>query len=214
MTSDPFELQANRYDHWFERHSAVYNSELEAVRASMPAVLGRGLDIGSGTGRFALPFGIVEGVEPAAAMRRIANACGMKSIKGFAEALPYKKNMFDFALMVTTICFVRDAEQSLSEAFRVLQNGGRLIVGFVDAASALGKRYEANRTKSPFYRHARFFSAHQVEYGMEHAGFRNIFFRQTIFGELNAMQKPDPIRSGHGTGGFVTAAGIKPEADV
>lgn len=93
-----FETQADRYEDWFERHAAVYQAELNAVRAVLDKLPsgGRGLDIGTGTGtgRFALPFGVTEGVEPAAAMRRLAEAKGMEARAGIAEALPYGQGGF------------------------------------------------------------------------------------------------------------------------
>lgn len=71
---NPFETDADVYDEWFERHDAAYRSELAAVRAALDALApcGRGLDIGAGTGRFAAPLGIADGVEPAAAIRELA----------------------------------------------------------------------------------------------------------------------------------------------
>lgn len=38
---------------------------------------------------------------------------------------------FDYALMVTTICFVDDIETSFQEAWRVLRTEGVFAVGFV-----------------------------------------------------------------------------------
>ena len=64
-----FEQSAQEYDAWFDRHQAVYQSELLAVKAFLPTA-GRGLEIGVGTGRFAGPLGIGTGVEPAPACQR------------------------------------------------------------------------------------------------------------------------------------------------
>ena len=50
-----FEIHHRRYDEWFVRHAAAYQSELLAVRALLPW-RGLGLDIGVGTGRFAAPL--------------------------------------------------------------------------------------------------------------------------------------------------------------
>ncbi|MDY6943802.1 MAG: SAM-dependent methyltransferase, partial [Pseudomonadota bacterium] len=70
MTMAPsaaFEVNSRRYDDWFGRHPAVYQSELLAVRAVLPPE-GLGLEIGVGTGRFAAPLGIQVGLDPAASM--------------------------------------------------------------------------------------------------------------------------------------------------
>jgi len=144
-----FEVEAERYDRWFDSHRAAYESEVEAIRAALPVPHGHGLEIGVGTGRFATPFGIMEGVEPAAAMRRIAEARGIHAVEGVAETLPFDDETFDFALMVTTICFVSDPARSCCEAWRVLKPGGRFLVGLVDLDSFLGREYETRRAEIP-----------------------------------------------------------------
>lgn len=65
-----FETHADRHEKWFKRHPGAYRSEVAAVREVLDLVSpwGRGLEIGTGTGRFSTPFGITEGVESAAAM--------------------------------------------------------------------------------------------------------------------------------------------------
>ncbi|HAM49303.1 MAG TPA: SAM-dependent methyltransferase, partial [Nitrospiraceae bacterium] len=41
-----------------------------------------------------------------------------------AENLPFEDNAFDFALMVTTICFMEDPLQALREIRRILCPSG------------------------------------------------------------------------------------------
>ena len=206
-----FETEAERYDGWFDRHPATYESEVEAVRAALPGSHGHSLEIGVGTGRFALPFGITQGVEPALAMRSIAETRGVHAADGVAEDLPYGDATFDCALMVTTICFVDDPLQSCREAWRILRPGGCFVVGFVDCDSFLGEFYEAHRGESPFYRYARFFSAREVGDLLVEAGFTDLQFWQTLFRHPNAISQPEPVLSGHGQGGFVVVVGSKPE---
>ncbi len=64
--------------------------------------------MGVGTGRFALPPGITVGVEPALAMTSIARKRGIEVYEARAEELPFDNESFDFVVMVTTICFLRD----------------------------------------------------------------------------------------------------------
>lgn len=211
----PFHEHVSRYEAWFERHAAAYTSELDALRAVMEAFqpcAGRGLEIGVGTGRFAAPLGCREGVEPAVPMARVARSRGIAVVGGIGEALPFSSGVYDWGLMVTTICFLSDPLQGLREAWRVLRPGGAAVIGFVDRESALGKRYEKHKEESPFYRVARFFSAGDVAELMVQAGFVDITSQQTLFGDGLNLDAPQPPRAGVGEGGFVAMAGIRPPA--
>ena len=136
---EPFEQYADEYDAWFERNPAAYRTELRAIKAALPAS-GSGLEIGVGTGRFAAPLGVRAGIDPSPAMAAIARTRGIEVTIGRAELLPFAAEEFDYALMVTTICFVDDLGAAFREAARVLKPGGRLIVGFIDRESPLGRQ--------------------------------------------------------------------------
>jgi len=210
---NPFETDAKAYERWFDRHEAAYVSELAALRVALDAFApcGRGLDIGAGTGRFAAPLGITDGIEPATAMRKLAEQRGLYLKDGVAEALPYEDQTFDFALLITTICFVDDPQQTCREAARVLRDGGRLIIGLVPRDSFLGKAYEARRLTSRFYRNARFFTIEETKHLMETAGFSSFSCVQTLFDLPEKMSEPDPVLPGCERGGFVVLIGIREE---
>lgn len=208
--SEPFEQHADRYEAWFVRHPAAYQSELAAVRELWPAK-SDGLEVGVGAGHFAAPLEITLGVEPSAAMRRAAARRGIRALDGTAEDLPFPDDRFDAALMVTTICFVDDARRSLAEMLRVLRPGGCAVIGFVDRESPLGQAYEAQRDASVFYRRARFFSAAEVSALLSGVGFVNLEYRQTLFGHPDRMRTPDSVRTGTGEGSFVVVRAWKPE---
>ena len=204
-----FETDSERYEWWFERHPGVYQSEVAAVRAALPST-GRGLEIGTGTGRFSVPFGIIDGVEPAVAMRRIAKEHGLKVLDAKAEDLPFSDCSFDFALMVTTICFVDDPLKACCEARRVLKPRGRMIVGLVDLDTDLGRQYEVQKEGSPFYRIARFFSTTELSEIMVRAGFEDLQYHQTLFQTLENAETTEPVEEGFGRGGFVVISGRRP----
>lgn len=209
----PFEQHSERYDAWFDRHAAAYQSEVAAVRELWPAGA-EAIEIGVGAGHFAIPLRIRLGIEPAAAMRRRATASGVAVAAGVAEHLPLTDRCCDAALMVTTICFVDDPRQSLREMFRILRSGGAAVVGFVDRKSSLGREYQRNRSRSVFYRDARFFSTREVAELLRLAGFSDLDYRQTLFGIPGAMMSPDPVEPGHGRGSFVVVRGLKQHRTV
>jgi SAM-dependent methyltransferase len=203
-----FEKYADRYDTWFEENRWAYEAELRAVKAMIPS-RGRGMEIGLGTGRFAGPLGLKEGVEPSKRMRQIAQRRGIRALDGVAEALPFGDSEFDFALMVTTVCFVDDIGKALLEANRVLFRGGVLIIGFVDRNSPLGQTYIDRRKENVFYKEATFFSVDELVQVMMRAGFEGLTFNQTIFKTLAETTIDEPVKPGYGEGSFVVIRGSK-----
>ena len=156
-----FEEASVEYDEWFEAHKWVYQTEVEAVRKFIPET-GKGIEIGVGTGRFSIPFGIKGGIEPAPAMVEIARKRGINVYKEKEENLPFQDNSFDFALIVTTLCFLEDPFQALKEIKRILKPAGKIVIGMMDEDSPPGKLCEEKRKKSKFYKDARFYSVNQV----------------------------------------------------
>ena len=204
----PFEEHPNQYEDWFERNELVYASELQAVRSQLPEK-GKGVEIGVGSGRFAAPLGIGIGVEPARKMMEIARDRGIEVIGGVAEALPFSDALFDFGLMVTSICFLDDVEVGLKEVSRVIRPNGSLVIGFIDRDSPLGKVYVNHRNESVFYKIATFYSVDEVVYYLKKAGFGDFRFSQTVFHDLKEIKDIEPAREGYGDGSFVVIRAIR-----
>ncbi len=202
---DIFEERAGEYDAWFERHPHVYASELQALKPWVPAA-GEGLEIGAGSGRFALPLGVRLAVEPAGALARMARERGLTVLRGWAEELPFREQSFDFVMLVTVLCFLADPPAALREAARVLKPRGRIIIGMIDGDSPLGRLYEAGKRESRFYRQARFYPVARVLDWLRSLGFEKLMACQTIFQGLSEMSRPEPVKIGHGEGGFVALA--------
>jgi len=201
-----FQQHVEEYEAWFGEHLWVYQAELRAVKSLLPLQT-RGLEIGLGSGRFAAPLDIRIGIEPSAQMGAIALERGVPVIQGIAEALPLKSGIFDFALMVTTICFVDNPQQSVREAYRVLRNGGHLVIGLVDRDSPIGQVYLEHKEESVFYREATFFNVREVLNMLKESGFGEFEFRQTIFGRLDEVKASEPVKLGYGDGSFVVVRG-------
>jgi SAM-dependent methyltransferase len=204
---EPFERHYERYEGWFEEHRYAYLSELEAVRRLIPK--GEGMEIGVGSGRFAEPLGIKQGVEPSVKMAEIARRRGIRVIEGVAEELPFEDESFDFVLMVTTICFLDDAEKALREAHRVLKPGGSIIIGFIDRESPLGKEYLKHKEENVFYREATFYSVPEILSFLK--DFRHVSALQTIFRPLDSIDSIEPVLEGYGKGSFVVIRAITEE---
>ena len=208
--TDSFDRYSSRYDSWFERHPFIFQSEREAIRSLLPRG-GQGIEIGVGTGRFALSLGITQGVEPSKVMADMARKRGIEVIEGVAESLPYEDNRFDFLLMVTTICFVDDPEQTFREGHRVLKPGGFLILGFIDRHSFLGQKYSEDKLNNVFYRDANFYSVAEVKRYLHRANFGHFEFRQTLFGPVEDIKEVEPVKEGYGEGSFVVLRAQKLE---
>jgi SAM-dependent methyltransferase len=143
--TEPFEKYFDQYEDWFVQNHYAYRSEIEAIRPHLPT-RGTGLEIGVDNGVFAEPFDIHYGIEPSTRMRKQAVQRGAKNVvDGVAEVLPFDDLFFDFALMVTTICFLDDVQLSLKAARRILKPNGKLIIGFVAKDSTVGKLHEKHK---------------------------------------------------------------------
>ena len=200
--TEPFYLYLNDYETWFKEHRYVYESEIEAVRHFVPFGK-KGIEIGIGTGRFAIPMNIMEGIEPSAAMRRHSQKLGLSVYNGVAENLPLENESYDFALMVTTICFIDDVDKSFREVKRILKPGGSFIIGLVDKYSPLGRIYERMKKHNVFYREATFYSVEEVKSLLLKYEFNNIEIIQTVFGDMNEIKHIQLFKNGYGEGGFV-----------
>lgn len=201
----PFEEHTKRYEGWFEEHEATYQSELEALRRLVPTT-GYGIEIGVGSARFAAPLGMQIGIDPAGKMLEYARKRRIEVVRGVAEFLPFKDETFDTALIVTTICFVDDIPQTLTEAARVLKSDSALVIGYIDKNSPVGRIYQEKKNQNPFYREAVFVSTEELVEALETAGFTDFEFVQTIYHWPGEIDEPEPIEEGYGDGSFV---GIK-----
>ncbi len=207
MKHEIFNKHTKEYEEWYEKNWDVYQSELLAIKSHI--IKGLSLEIGVGSGRFAESLKIDFGIDPSIQMLKLAKKRGVKVLNGIAENLPFKKESFDFLLFVVTICFLEDPEKTLFEARRVLKSHGKITIAFVDKDSFLGKIYLAKREESVFYKEAKFYSTSEVINFLEKAGFKPVFFTQTIFRPLQEITAPEPVKEGYGEGGFVVISAKK-----
>jgi len=198
----PFDKHSDEYERWFVDNHYAFQSELNAIKMAVPA-RGEGVEIGVGTGFFAEPLGIKEGIEPSKAMREKAKKRNIKIIDAVAEKLPYPDKSKDFALMITTICFVDDIFRSFKEAHRILKDRGSLIIGFIDKNSPVGIKYSEHKKKSIFYKDACFYGTEELYGILKNSGFEIENTYQTAFGKLDEINNVQEVLSGYGQGSFV-----------
>jgi ubiquinone/menaquinone biosynthesis C-methylase UbiE len=208
MIATVFDNFALEYDQWYDLHPFAYRSEIEAIKRFIPSE-GLGVEIGVGTGRFSVPFSITVGVDPSESMAAIARSRGITVHLAKAERLPFESEHFDYALMVTTLCFVENPQATLKEVHRILKPHGLLILAIIAKETQLGKAYEAMRSSNKFYAEAIFYSTQQVLDLLHQSGFIQPETCQTIFSNPESMTALDPIRNGHGEGAFVVIRSTK-----
>jgi len=171
---NPFDTEASRYDEWFDSSDGrvIFAQEVACLRSLLGKTVGRWLEIGVGTGRFAQALMIREGIDPSSTMLAYASSRGIRTQLGYGENLPYSENSFDGVLMVVTICFLADPVKAFEECRYVLKEEGRLIVGLVPADSAWGELYAQKGCEGHhFYSVARFYTCDQVVSIADSAGF-------------------------------------------
>lgn len=210
IKTDVFSEHVEAYEAWYEKYPAIYHSELAALKdqlLKLPENI-KGIEVGVGTGRFAQPLGIKEGIEPSKEMAEKAMKRGVEIMEGVAERLPYSDLHFDFVLFVT-ICHFNEIKAAFAQAHRVLKHGGSIIIGFLDKDQPIAKQYEEKRDQSNFFRHATFYTVDRIERLLKEAGFRNFEYNQTLFGTLEQIKEIQSPEQGFGQGSFVVVKAIK-----
>ena len=171
-----FEEHYNSYEEWFKKNSLIFEDELNVAKELIGSEV-NGLEVGIGSGQFAIPLGISIGIEPSKEMRKLAQAKGLNSVEGIGENLPFNDDKFNFLFINTTICFFDNPLKALKEAYRVIKQDGFIVIGFVDKNSKLGREYQRKKSKSKFYSEAIFFSKDEVLALSKKAGFTNCIYK-------------------------------------
>lgn len=102
------------------------------------------LEVGCGTGNYAAALqqatgAHVLGVEPSPGMLTYAQAAGVHSCQGVAEALPFCSGGYDLVFTVDVVHHLLDTRRYLTEAQRVLRPGG-LICTVTDSEQIIASR--------------------------------------------------------------------------
>lgn len=161
-TADPdaereWTSDAEGYDAWFESPWGRYAWGVESwlVRAALEGAHGdRALDVGCGTGRSSAmlrsPGTHVVGIDPNPGMLGLALARVDAALLAEGERLPFRDRVFDAAVAVAVLEFVREPAEVLAEMARVTRSPGRIVVGALNPRSAWGLWHRRELRSGPW----------------------------------------------------------------
>lgn len=199
---------AEDYDKWYQQNREVFESECRLISAL--ELEGFGIEIGIGTGIFA-PFSkITIGIDPAINMLKIARRRKIEVVQAVGEAIPFRNEVFDFVITITTLPFLRNVESVLEEIKRVLKNRGRIVIVDVPKDSKWGESYEEKKAKGHrFYKYANFYKFEEILELLKRKNFKVEKIKATLRqppGEVKFIEDPEDEFKGHG---FVGIKAIK-----
>ncbi|WP_282117889.1 class I SAM-dependent methyltransferase [Maribacter aquivivus] len=210
MNTEIFNQNVEAYEQWYKDYPQVFESELLAIKEQLqklPENL-KGIEVGLGTGRFSESLGIKEGVEPSKEMAVLAIKRGVSVINGHAEQLSFGDLKFDFVLFVT-VCHLDNIKHAFAEAYRVLKPKGTILVGFLDRERSVAQQYLERRHRSTFFANANFYTVSRIKILLNEAGFKNLEFNQTLFGNLDEIEDVQIPKEGFGEGSFIVVKATK-----
>lgn len=136
----------------FDRGNTVLN---DFMRETLTLQEGdRVLEVGFGTGKLIREMarqtgdqGLIEGVDFSGTMARMTKRRNRKSIAegrvnivlGDFDRVDYPDNHFDRICSANTIYFWPDAQLTARKMYRILKDGGKLVIGFGDIARQLDR---------------------------------------------------------------------------
>jgi ubiquinone/menaquinone biosynthesis C-methylase UbiE len=206
MEINPFDTYTAEYEIWFKENEIIFQSELLALKQVVP-IDRKGIEIGIGSGIFAEKLNIEFGIDPSEKMLEYAKQRNLIVEQGIAEKLPYSDKNFEFAVLITSICFIKNPQEALKEANRILVDNGIIVIAFIDKDSFIGKTLEKQKSESKFYKNANFYSVKEMISLIELCNFEIVDIVQTLI-DTN-LTIPENPKKGYGEGSFVVIKGIK-----
>jgi ubiquinone/menaquinone biosynthesis C-methylase UbiE len=163
---------AKAYEKWLSKPANQKSTALEnrlMLDILNPSPGKTALDIGCGTGASLMP--LVEmglhgtGLDPSPYMLDIASRNLGERVdlhRGFAEALPFEDNSFDYACLNTSLEFVEDPAKAISEAGRVAKS--KIFLGVFNRYALKGIQLRIGGIfTNTVFNHARFYSVWELK---------------------------------------------------
>lgn len=163
------ESVANKYDAYYESAPGkkVDEIEKELLKKHLENIpIKPMLELGCGTGHWTTFFAEqgfqVLATDSSKKMLRVAEQKNLKNTtfhRADAMDLPFENRTFAVLAAVAMLEFVEDKQQVFNEMHRVLEPGGWLLLGCLNATSELGK----TKYNDEIYKHGVFFTEEQLE---------------------------------------------------
>ncbi len=201
--AEHYDCHCREYEEWIESNPHIHESEIIVLQKVVPS--GVGLEIGVGAGRLASALSIRFGLDPSRNMLKLAQQKNVSVVQGFGENLPFKKESFNFILIVYTIELADDALRFLKEATRTLKKRGVLILGISNRESAWGKFYEQEAARG-FWR---FYSIEEILRFFKRISLKFQAAFHTHFHAPPDIKEIEEPKKGFGQGGLIVFKAVK-----
>lgn len=187
--SSPFDTLASAYDAWFEGEGKlIFQTEVKAFQKVLARLPKPWLEVGVGSGRFAQALGIETGIDPSAKLLEMAKSRRIAVFRAKGEEKFFEAETFGTVFLIVTLCFINSPLATLKEAYRILKQDGKIVLGLVLRESPWGQFYLAKKEEGHrFYRYATFYSYQEVVALLKQSGFTIEKVLSTLF------QKPNEV---------------------
>jgi SAM-dependent methyltransferase len=213
-----FDPLASIYDEWFETDGKlIFATEVKAFQEILASLPKLWVEIGVGSGRFAHALGIKVGIDPSTKLLEIARKRGITTYLAKGEKQPFDTASFGTAFLIVTFCFIRSPLDVLEETRRILQPGGKIVLGLVLRESPWGRFYEQKKKEDHrFYKYATFYSYDEAVVLLEQAGFMVDRVVSTLFQKPGEVEQVELPQNGFSpdAGFVIIVAGKKTDEEV
>ena len=84
-----------------------------------------------------------------------------------------------------------------------------MLIGFLDKDRSIAQQYIEKRHRSTFFAKANFYTVDRIQTLLKEAGFKNLEFNQTLFGDLDEIEEIQIPKPGFGEGSFLVVKATK-----